>query len=111
MKTIKNEKTTITEDKVKFKGSESKELDYKDLIEIALDAPPQGGFSLKDIRDRNRIQDALDKSTNAIALEDNDYDNLEKLLKDARWPTRHRELDAFLSKFEDGDYKKEVKKD
>lgn len=108
MKKIKIEKTKITENKVKFQGDQDKELTYKDLIEIALDVVPQGGFSPKDIRERNRIQDALDKATsNVITLEDADYDALDKIMKESRWILRDKELNAFLQKFEDGDYKKE----
>ena len=106
MKQIKIEKTKITEEKIKFRGDESKELDYKDLIGFALDVVPQGGFTPKDIRDRNRIQDALDKATNIITLEDSDYDALEKIIRDSRWTLRDSELNAFLGNLEDGVYKK-----
>jgi hypothetical protein len=108
MKTIKIEKTKITEVKVKFRGNENKEMDYKDLIELSLDIVPSGGFTPKDIKDRNRIQEALDKSDGKIiVLEDADFENLEKIVKDSRWTIRDKELNIFLKKFEDGDYKKE----
>ena len=108
MKRIKIEKTKITENQLKFKGDEIKELNYKDLIEMALDIIPQGGFSPKDIRDRNRIQDALDKATTTvIVLEDADFDALEKIMKESRWTVRHKDLNKFLQNFEDGVYKKD----
>jgi hypothetical protein len=107
MKKIKIEKTKITENKVKFQGDASKELDYKDLIEMALDVVPQGGFTPKDIRDRNRIQDTLDKATShTISLEDNDFDNLDKIMRESRWTIRDSELNNFLQNFEDGVYRK-----
>lgn len=109
MKKIKIERTKITENKVKFQGDANKELDYKDLIEIALDVVPQGGFAPKDIRDRNRIQDALDKATTSIELEDADYDALEKIMKESRWTIREAELNVLLNNFEEGLYKKEEK--
>ena len=112
MKKIKIEKTKITENKVKFHGNENKEVDYKDLIGVALDVIPQGGFTPKDIRDRNRIQEALDKATlSIITLEDADYEALEKIIKDSRWTLRDPELNIFLKKFEDGVYKKEEEKE
>jgi len=111
MKQIKIEKTTIPENKVVFKGSDNKELDYKDLIEHALDIVPQGGFTPKDIRDRNRIQVALDNATNVIALEDSDYDALEKIMRDSRWTIRDKELDQLLKNFEEGIYKKKEDKE
>jgi len=110
MRKIKIEKTKITEDKVKFQGDKNKELDYKDLMGMALDVVPQGGFTPKDIRERNRIQDALDKATiTTIELEDADYDNLERVVKDSRWSLRDKELNQFLQNFEDGVYKKDKK--
>jgi len=106
MKKIKIERTKITENKVKFQGDTEKTLDYKDLIEIALDVVPQGGFAPKDIRDRNRVQDALDKATTSIELEDADFEALEKIMKDSRWTIRDPELNDFLNNFEEGIYKK-----
>jgi len=108
MKKIKIEKTEIIESKVKFQGDTEKTLDYKDLIEHALDIVPQNGFTPKDIRDRNRIQEALDKATpNVITLEDADYEALEKIMKESRWTLRDKELNKLLQNFEDGVYKKE----
>lgn len=109
MKQIKIEKTSIPENKIKFQGDKDKMVDYKDLIEHALDIIPQNGFTPKDIKERNRIQEALDKSTNVIAIEDADYTALEKIMKDSRWMIRSKELDVLLQNFEDGIYKKEEK--
>lgn len=107
MKKIKIEKTKIAENLVKMRGDENKELDYKDLIEVALDIIPQGGFTPKDIRNRNRIQDVLDRATTVIILEDADFEELENIIKDSRWTLRDPEINEFLRKFNDGDYKKE----
>lgn len=100
MKNIKIEKTKISEDKVKFQGDKDKELDYKDLLEIAMDVLPQGGFTPKDIRERNRIQDALDQAKDGkISLEDADYEALIKIVNNSRWTLRDKELHKFLSQF------------
>lgn len=110
MRKIEIKKTKITENETKFQGDSGKILDYKDLIVAALDVVPQGGFTPKDIRDRNRIQDALDKSfANTISIEDADYDNLVKVMKDSRWTIRSSELDILLQNFEDKVHKKEEK--
>jgi len=107
MKYIENIFTSITEDKVRYNGSREKLLSYRDLIEISLDIVPQGGFTPKDIRERNRIQDALDSLLDkGIGLEDSDFDVLEKIIESSRWPIRDKELAEFLRKFRDGDYKK-----
>lgn len=97
MKRVKIEKTTITENKIKFQGDENKEIDYKDLIEQALDVVPQGGFTPKDIKERNRIQDVLDKAKDGvIELEDADHEAMVKIVKDSRWTLRDKELNKFL---------------
>lgn len=110
MRKIKIEKTKITEEQIKFRGNLEKLLDYKDLIEVALDVVPQGGFAPKDIRERNRIQDVLDRATSIINIEDADYDNLEKIIEASRWTLRDPELNKFLQNFKDGVYKKEEEK-
>lgn len=103
MRKIQVEKTKITEEQIKFRGDSEKTLDYKDLIEVALDVVPQGGFTPKDIRERNRIQDVLDKSNDIyFNIEDADYDSLEKIIEDSRWIIRSSELDTFLQNFKDG---------
>ena len=107
MKKIKNEKTSITQDLVKFRGDTNREIDYKELIELCLDFVPQGGFSPKDIRNRNRIQDALDKADKIITLEDADFENMENIIKESRWMIRHHDLNIFLERFSSGFYKKE----
>lgn len=100
MKKIKIEKTSIKESALKRDG-EDKEVDYKDLMELTLDVVPQNGFTPKDIRDRNRIQIAIDKEKDGtISLEDADWDNFIKVLDQSRWPIRDKELAEFLLKFE-----------
>lgn len=100
MKKVKIEKTKITEDQIKFKGDANKELDYKDLIEVALDVLPQGGFTPKDIKERNRIQDALDASKEGvISFEDADYEALKKIVEASRWSVRSKDIHTFLNSF------------
>lgn len=99
MKIIPNQETSILENTVKYSGS-GKNLTYKDLIEVSLDIIPQGGFTPKDIRDRNRIQDALEVSSDEILLEDSDYESLKSIIKNSRWTIRHTDLGEFLDKFE-----------
>ena len=99
MKKIKIEKTGITKNKLLRDGNEAK-VDYKDLMELTLDIVPREGFTPKDIRDRNRIQNAIDKAKDdTISLEDSDFENFTKILDDSRWPIRDKELATFLEKF------------
>lgn len=74
---------------------------YKEIIEHALDMPPQGGFTPKDIRDRNRVQKSLDEiKDNKLKLEDADFNNLSEIIKTSRWGSRKKELQIFLEIFE-----------
>lgn len=106
MKNIKNNKTKIELSKIKFNGATDKTSDYVDLIESCLDIVPQGGFTPKDIRERNRIQDVIDKyraqedQEKDIELEDQDYEALSRIITTSRWASRDKELFQFLSLFE-----------
>ena len=100
MKKVKNEKTEINESQVKFEGSKEKKLDYKALIEYTLDVVPQGGFVPSDIRERNRIQKAIDDmKEDLISFEDADYEALLKIINLSRWTIRDKDLNIFLDKF------------
>jgi hypothetical protein len=110
MKKIKIEKTNIAESKVRFQGDKNRFLNYADLIELALDIVPQGGFTPSAIKERNRIQEAIDQSdSKVIQLEDADYEALERIMKDSRWTIRDKELNSFLQNFENGFYKRPEK--
>lgn len=101
MKEIKIKKTSLNEKTLKFQG-EDKELDYKDLMELVLDIPPQQGFTPKDLRDRNRIQISLDSAEKGtIKLEDADFENFVKILDGSRWPTRDKQILEFIENFKE----------
>lgn len=109
MKTIKIEETLINEKQLKLNGDSNKNISYIDLIEYTLDVIPQGGFTPKDIRDRNRIQDNLDKyigqsdlkdHKGSISFEDSDFENLKDIVKSSRWTIRTRDIHDFLNIFE-----------
>ena len=109
MKKFKNEKTEINLNLIKQNGDAEKKADFVDLIETCLDIVPQGGFTPKDIRDRNRIQDTIDKfrkkdpstkDSDTVSFEDSDYENLSKIVKSSRWTSRDKTLQKFLSIFD-----------
>jgi hypothetical protein len=87
--------------------------DTCDLIEVTLDGIPQGGFTPKDIRDRNRIQTVVDnyrkpkekaKADKApkpiLEFEDADYENLKHIVNNSRWASRDKALQDFLDVFQ-----------
>ena len=113
MKKIQNQITTMNEAQAKHGGNTEVKLDYTDLMEICLDIIPQGGFTPKDIRERNRIQDSIDnfrkkkaepkkegKTEPQIELEDSDYKAFIQIVKQSRWTIRNKDLQEFLSLFD-----------
>ena len=108
MKIVDVETTTLELRKLTGKViDEGKLVNTLDLIEATLDNIPQGGFTPKDIRERNRIQLVIDKFRenkelkvkNKITFEDADYDNLKVIVGASRWGARDKILQGFLDKF------------
>jgi len=65
-----------------------RELSYADLIRTSVQNPPQGGFSVKEMKDRMRILDAVDlaeKNKAEIQLEDADAERLAACVAQMRW--------------------------
>ena len=59
-----------------------------DLIEIAINSPIKGGYSITEMRERLRIKAAtskLDKDAVQLTLEDADYEKLKQLVTETRW--------------------------
>ena len=118
MKKIPNLTTTMNESQTRHGGNPEVKLTYTDLMEICLDIVPQGGFTPKDIRERNRIQESIDeykkkikdthlKKTESkeiqIEFEDADYKAFVQIIKLSRWMVRNKDLQAFLSFFDKGE--------
>jgi hypothetical protein len=81
---------------VKF--TEDENLSYKHLIQMILNKPPQGGFTLSDIRDRDKIEKAIKEAkAGLILLEDKEFDVLLGLANAMQWPFR----DIFIADFID----------
>ena len=118
MKNVDVKITTIDLKKLTGKVSDDgKFADTCDLIESCLDNIPQGGFTPKDIRERNRIQIVLDEyreerkelkvkadkkegtKSQPIKLEDQDYDALKIIVNASRWSAREKVLQEFLDVF------------
>jgi hypothetical protein len=88
-----------------------KETSTRELIKIVLDTRPAEGFSFQDLKDRMRIQSAMDKSKSTVGaegagdleesfeLEDNDFTNFRRLVSQSRWNVRDQFVFDFLSKY------------
>jgi len=116
MKKVEIKTTGLELKKLTGKTTEDgKMADTRDLIEVCLDIIPQGGFTPRDIRERNRIQIVLDKSkekkpksemkssNDILEFEDHDYDNLRVIVGLSRWVSRDKDLQAFLDTFKEID--------
>lgn len=87
------------------KFTEDELLNTKHLIKMILDKIPAGGFNLKDIQDRDKIEKAIKDTKEGfpVLLENAEFEVLHKLAKEMQWPVR----DIFIADFVEG--LKEVK--
>ncbi len=93
MKTLEIKQTEV---KVSDKENGGlKDADYKDLIMACLDNIPQGGFTMSEMKDRKRIQDALDTSNGELVFEDSDANKLKKIVETMKWGNRSGDLISF----------------
>jgi hypothetical protein len=93
MKTFVNTKTEITQtDEKKNKTN----LGFADLSLIALNTPPQGGWTPDDMRKRLKVMSKLEdqKLGAKIKLEDAEFAEL-FACKDVRWKFMHKDVVAF----------------
>lgn len=102
MKEIKLKDTKILMSKIKMTAADKDHrCSYLELIDASLDVVPQGGFTPNDIREINKLQDALDKcTTKTLKLEDAEFETLKKYVRKSRWMIRDKELNQFLAIFE-----------
>lgn len=70
------------------------ELKTIDLIKIAINQAPEGGYTPAEMQQRVRAVEAIDalaEDATELSLEDADYENVKKWVKAVKW--------AFISKF------------
>lgn len=68
------------------------------LLRYCLDVPPQGGYTPAILRERARIEAALEKIKpgDTIKLEDADFAVARKCVEESRWGFRHPDVTKFL---------------
>lgn len=100
MKTIEDKQTGIKESLIKFKGSEETTVKYSDLIALAIDIVPQGGFTVTDVEKRIRIKHQLKEVKDGkMQFEDSDFEALKGIIKNSRWVYYDEELNDFFNQF------------
>lgn len=108
-----NKKTAMGRDR------NGKDVDYKRLILNCLDdvpTTPSGqtlGFSRSEMKDRDRIEKAVEDSgdEDEIKFEDADADNLKRLVTSMKWAIRHKDLLEFIDAIDNMENYKEKKKE
>ena len=71
------------------------------LIGECMNSMPDGGYSYDDLKNRQRIDDALKKAkVKSIEFEDSDAENLQSIVKTMRWANRHEDIMQFCEDVE-----------
>lgn len=73
---------------------------YADLAKLCIDSPPQGGFTVDEMRKRLKIAERLDTANARIELEDAEFDKLRELIGQYRWGLMHPDVIAFVDAIE-----------
>jgi hypothetical protein len=81
-----------------------RETTTEELILLCLNEPPPQGFRYKDYSDRARIEAAMKHVVSAsnphFILEDNDFNNLKKIVNEMKWATRDSFVVRFVEQFQ-----------
>lgn len=86
---------------ITYPNGQTVEMTTDQLIIAALDNPPEKGFSVSDIRARNRVADALKNAAAFhVSLEDADYQTLKKCVLEMRWAVRSEFIAEFIDQFD-----------
>jgi len=100
---MKSIQLKTVKEKVLFNSAEiEQEFKTIELIKQAVNFTPPGGFNASDMINRIRILDLLDSANSAenLALEDADYENLKKYVKETKWGVVSKTIVEFIKEFE-----------
>jgi hypothetical protein len=100
MKTIENRKVIIA----------NAQMTYRELIKAVCEKAPENGFTLAEMRERNRILDAIHKESDKYPLEDADYEKLKNLVLNMSWAVFDKEIIVFSEYIERLSEKEKSKK-
>lgn len=91
MKTIINKETTIIDESKDPKVT----YNYGELLKLGINNPPQGGFSISEMKVRLKIWGILDTAgTKNIELEDADFNILKSRFDEFKWAQAHEDIVA-----------------
>lgn len=100
-KIIENKKVNITLRNNATGNEEIKMMDYKELMRLCVNNPPQGGYKIDDMRNRIRIVDAIADSKNGkVELEDSDVKVLKECVKSMAWSVLEQGIIDFVDEVE-----------
>ena len=99
---MKSIQLKTVKEKVLFNSAEiEQEFKTIELIKQAVNFTVPAGFNASDMINRIRILDVLDFTKDEILnLEDADYENLKKYVKETRWGIVSRTILEFIKEFE-----------
>lgn len=86
MKTINDKEVQIGKDKI----------NYKELLKICVNTPPQGGYTPEDMKNRVKILSVIDSSNGEMKFEDAEYNTLKECVNKSRWNVLAPELVEFI---------------
>lgn len=78
------------------------DLKTLDLVKLAVNQAPEGGYTPEEMTKRIRILDVIDslpENAEALELEDADFDNLKKWVVQVKWSFVSRFIIAFTAQF------------
>jgi hypothetical protein len=98
MKVIKNKTIALGANQEDPKQKQN--ITVAQLAKSCVNAPTKEGFSTDDMRKRIKILEVLENATDVISLEDTDFQEAVKCVKDMRWGICDKGIIEFCDLFE-----------
>lgn len=88
-------------DEIEVPGGNPVQVSTISMLRECLNVAPDGGFTVKDIRARSRVDAALDgyAGDGVLYFEDADFETARACVSAMRWRVRHEVVERFLSLF------------
>ncbi len=90
----------VKQTELKIEAESTELANYLDLAMLAINVPPERGFTPEEMRTRIRILDVLESAktqqVEEVRLEDADAAKLQDCVRAMRWPKMHRQILGFV---------------